>query len=337
MKIIDVEERVCSKCGLVVEEILEDSTYIISKRDFRGGSFPGQFISPGNTITDLWNLGSTIGYPKQKNAFADWNNQPISPANQASFAKLKNRDLRTKFKRRETRLRILTTLKDVASKLELTQTVAQKAAYLYNRVVRGEGGQVPNNVTLLAVCLVFASRSEGRNAPVAVTELARVFRQLGHYVTDRLILRGCLAYKKYANYGRMARRSEEYLERMLSQITQHPGLAKRVQKKAGRPFTEYVQVLGTTARQLLAGFPLRERRGLNPYILSAAMVYAADRVLAKELDTPGVLRQNIVASATGVAEYSIRDHFVTVLKPRFFDSAQFLVQLGETVALKEDT
>ncbi len=336
MKIIDVEERVCSQCGLVIGEIFGESSYVMSKRDFRGGSFSGQFIGLGNTVTDIWNLGGTIGYPKQKNAFADWNNQPISPTHQALFVKLKNRDLRTKFKRRETRLRVLRILKDVASMLELTGVVTQKAAYLYAQIFKGEG-HVLNNVTLLAVCLVFAARSEGRNAPVAVTELARVFRQLGHYVTDRLILRGCLAYKKYANYGRTARRSEDYLERMLSQVVQTAGLPSRVQKKARRPFPEYVRALGKTARQLLADFPIRERRGLNPFILSAAIIYAADRLLAKGGECPGVLRQNIVASATGIAEYSIRDHFVTVLKPRFFDSAPFLEQLGETIALKEDT
>ncbi len=142
MKILDLEERVCGSCGLVLGEIFGESSVVISRRDFRGGSLAPQFISPGNTPSDGFNLGGAIGYLGQKGTFADWRNQKISPVNQRVFAQCKRHDVRERIRHRETLFRVQHLLKEVAMILELTGMVRDRAAYMYARVIKGDEGTV---------------------------------------------------------------------------------------------------------------------------------------------------------------------------------------------------
>ena len=59
-----------------------------------------------------------------------------------------------------------------------------------------------------------------------------------------------------------------------------------------------------------------ERKGRNPFILTASVIYLAEKLLAKELNHKSVFTQELISKATNIAEYSIRDHYVKVLKPR---------------------
>jgi len=59
------------------------------------------------------------------------------------------------------------------------------------------------------------------------------------------------------------------------------------------------------------------RGGRNPFILTGAVIYLADKLLSKEFNQKTVLTQKLISDATKIAEYSIRDHYVNLLKPIF--------------------
>ncbi|MHA1373332.1 MAG: hypothetical protein ACTSR7_03450 [Promethearchaeota archaeon] len=59
------------------------------------------------------------------------------------------------------------------------------------------------------------------------------------------------------------------------------------------------------------------RGGRNPFILTGAIIYLADKLLAKEFNQKAILTQKLISEATNIAEYSIRDHYVNLLKPIF--------------------
>ena len=65
-------------------------------------------------------------------------------------------------------------------------------------------------------------------------------------------------------------------------------------------------------------YRMLEERGRNPFILTGADIYLADKLLAKEYSQKSILTQNFISKATIIAEYSIRDHYVNILKPLFF-------------------
>ncbi len=66
--------------------------------------------------------------------------------------------------------------------------------------------------------------------------------------------------------------------------------------------------------------PLWHRGGRNPFILTGAIIYLADKLIAKENKQKSVLTQKVISEATKIAEYSIRDHYVNLLKPLFLHS-----------------
>ena len=54
-------------------------------------------------------------------------------------------------------------------------------------------------------------------------------------------------------------------------------------------------------------------------ILAGAIIYCADNLLAVKYKQKKVLTQKIISIATNIAEYSIRDHYVSLLKPIFIN------------------
>ncbi len=80
---------------------------------------------------------------------------------------------------------------------------------------------------------------------------------------------------------------------------------------------EYQDKMVIKCRQILNNLTSWQRGGRNPFILAGAIIYLADRMLAREYYQRAVLTQKIISDATKIPEYSIRDHYVNLLKPLF--------------------
>jgi len=62
------------------------------------------------------------------------------------------------------------------------------------------------------------------------------------------------------------------------------------------------------------------RGSRNPYILAGAIVYGSDKLIARENNKKSILTQSIASRAMEIPEYSIRDHYVKLVKPYLFDN-----------------
>jgi len=80
---------------------------------------------------------------------------------------------------------------------------------------------------------------------------------------------------------------------------------------------DYKCNLTSKCRSILTSLNKWERGGRNPFILTGAIIYLADKLLSKEYNQKTVLTQKLISLATNIAEYSIRDHYVNLLKPIF--------------------
>ena len=311
-----VNECVCAECGTIVDPIYVDSNYIVF-------SHPSslirinQFVQPGNSIERNDNLGSFIGY-RSPYLILDSKNSPISPRGQDLFKRLKEKyDIRYRIKNHETEFRILKILQNVSQILKLNQNVVKNAAYFYRKICKNET-KIPNHVSLIAFCLFYSIRVENRNAPITIGELTTVFLNLGHHITPQLILRNGTYYSKYIECAVTPKKSEDYLERLISAIVNYPNLINRIRKKT--TFTsldEYKNTLYSTSSFLLKKLTREIRGGRNPFIMMGALIYCADKYLARKKSFKSVLTQKIASNAMGIAEYSIRDHYVTLLKSLF--------------------
>ena len=95
-------------------------------------------------------------------------------------------------------------------------------------------------------------------------------------------------------------------------------LEKRLLKKEIFWSIKVFQIrLTIKCREILKNLTIQRRGGRNPFILAGAIIYLADKMLAKEYNQKAILTQKIISETTKIAEYSIRDHYVNLLKPLF--------------------
>lgn len=210
-------------------------------------------------------------------------------------------------------------MKKVSTYLNLNRNIQINAGYYYKKIIKNEE-KVVNNITLIAFCLFYAARKEYHNAPITIKEIAQGFVDMGHRVNPRLMLRDGLVYKRHLNTNTVHHKSEDYISRLLNAVINHELLEKRLEKKqSSLSKEEYLNKLTLMCRNILRNFNTWKRGGRNPFILAGSIIYLADRILAKKLGQKAVLTQTLISEATTIPEYSIRDHYVNLLKPIFIN------------------
>jgi transcription initiation factor TFIIIB Brf1 subunit/transcription initiation factor TFIIB len=108
---------------------------------------------------------------------------------------------------------------------------------------------------------------------------------------------------------------------LINQVIHHKDLLERLEKKEALwSKNEFQNNLLIKCRKILIELPILHRGGRNPFILTGAIIYLADKLLAKENKQKSILTQKIISEATHIAEYSIRDHYVNLLKPLFMNN-----------------
>ena len=118
-------------------------------------------------------------------------------------------------------------------------------------------------------------------------------------------------------------KSEEYLESIISRIQRDYSLREFVKRKINQK-VDYYTHLRIVAKQLLTLFPIKKRGGRNPFILAAAMINAADIILARQKIFPecylkkcrrGFLTQKKLSKILDIAEFTLREHYLLLAKP----------------------
>ncbi|MFX0000683.1 MAG: hypothetical protein ACFE9Q_05820 [Candidatus Hodarchaeota archaeon] len=309
-------EKICKECGLVINKFFRESAFIFN--DFKSNNnLSKQYVALGERTDFIGGLGSFIDYEKSK-YLKDKNGKLLPPNEQKLFRRLKKSYAQfLRIKNHETEYRVFNILNKISLYLNLSKNIRNNAAYYFKRIIKGEE-KVINNISLIAFCIFFAARKEYQNAPITINEISKAFQNFGHRVNPRLILRDGIRYKHYLNNASSPHKSEDYLIRLVDEVIKHKCLMLRLEKKGVLwSITEFQNKLVMKCREILKELPLWNRGGRNPFILTGAIIYLADKLLSKEYNQKTVLTQKIISEATKIAEYSIRDHYVNLLKPIF--------------------
>jgi len=278
-----------------------------------------QYVALGERTDFVGGLGSFIGYEKSK-YLKDKSGKLLPPSEQKLFRRLKKNYAQfLRIKNHETEYRIFNILNKISLYLNLNKNIRNNAAYYYKKIVKNED-RVINNISLIAFCIFFAARKESHNAPITINEISDAFQNFGHRVNPRLILRDGIGYKHYLNNDSIPHKSEDYLTRLVDEVTNHKCLKERIEKKGVLwSKSKFQNKLILKCREILENLPMWKRGGRNPFILMGAIIYLADKLLAKNYNQKAILTQKIISEATNIAEYSIRDHYVNLLKPIFIN------------------
>ncbi len=318
-------ESICTKCGVCIGEKYGDSTFLMADAKARSTEAK-QYVALGNRTDYVGGLGSFIDYEKSK-YLRDFNGRLLKPEPQKHFRRIKKSyELFSSIQGSETEYRVLSILSIIAKKINLTKQVRINAAYFYKKILAAEG-KFHTNITTLAYCVYEAKKLEKQNAPINIEEIAEAFRGHAHRVTSRLILRRGLDYGhhikqilKSKNKNKKVNRNSSlnYFERLISNIANKTSLKDRLKMKENSwSVSHYVMQLKRKSFDVYRALPILLSGGRNPFILAGAIIYLADKLLAKEHHHKSILTQKIIAKATNITEYSIRDHYVNFLKPLF--------------------
>lgn len=259
-------------------------------------------------------VGSYIDY-KDTFIFRDSKGNMISPNSQAIYKRLKLKAIQDKLRTfSTTHYRAFSALKRVSDQLELPVIVRERAANLYKRVIQSV--KLSNHILLMAACLLHAVREQKTHAPVTLTEIAEAFVSLGYKVTPKKLLKTAFVVRKVVGVHQKLRRSEEYLPRAINALLESKSVLLKLEEK-GISAEDYKRELMRVCARILSETKSRERGGRRPYTFIAAVIYCADKLLALRRGYSSILTQKVIAQSLGVAEYSLRDHYNVVLKPKY--------------------
>jgi len=319
-------ELVCSNCGAV-----NSSLFITEPTN---AQIPWDHeMAPGKRVHIVDGLGSYIGYHND-GFFHDGKGTTLSSQNQFKFRKLKRKyNLRIKLGNHETDYRSLLSLNRVVGFLGLSDSVRKRAAYLYKIVVAAESKKkiekISNHIVLVALCLMVAIRESASNAPVRLSEIVGVFKDLGHRVSGKSIVKLAQMLPVELGVSLRIRKSEDYLQRIVASILGSQEIGHRLRNLDLTP-EEYRKKLLQYSRELLSELNLKSRGGRNPYIFAVSVVYCADRIIARINNHRQILTQKTLSEICKVAEYSIRDHHRTVLKYKLKEKLSELLPVKTT-------
>jgi transcription initiation factor TFIIIB Brf1 subunit/transcription initiation factor TFIIB len=316
--IVNSFEKICKECGLVINNFFKESAFVFNDLKTKN-SLNKQYVALGERTDFIGGLGSFIDYEKSK-YLKDKNGKLLPPSDQKLFRRLKKNYAQfLRIKNHETEYRVFNILNKITLYLNLNKNIRNNAAYYYKKILKSEE-KVINNISLIAFCIFFASRKEFHNAPITINEISKAFQNFGHRVNPRLILRDGIRYKRHLKDDTTPHKSEDYLIRLIDEVIKHNSLKERLKKKEVTwTESEFQNNLIRKCREVLKKLPLWQRGGRNPFILTGAIIYLADKLLAKDYKQKTILTQKIISEATKIAEYSIRDHYVNLLKPLFMN------------------
>ncbi|MFX1590269.1 MAG: hypothetical protein ACFFC1_19220 [Promethearchaeota archaeon] len=316
--IITSHEMICQECGLIIDQIYKESSYLFDNF-LNQNNLNKQYVALGDRTDFVGGLGTFIDYENSK-YLKDNSGKLLSPNEQKLYRRLKkNYSQFLRIKNHETEYRVFNILNKITTYLNLNKNIRNNAAYYYKKIVKNEK-KVINNISLIAFCTFYAARKELHNAPININEISQAFQNFGHRVNPRLILRDGLRYKIHLNNKITPHRSEDYLIRLVDQVVNHNELEVRLKKKACLwKKNEYKIELINNCQKILKQLNSWDRGGRNPFILTGAIIYLADKLLANNNNHKSILTQKLISEATHIAEYSIRDHYVNLLKPIFIE------------------
>jgi len=309
-------EKICSKCGLVIEQIFRESSYTFNEINNKS-NLGKQYVALGERTDFIGGLGTFIDYENSR-YLKDKAGKLLPPNEQRLFRRLKKNYAQfLRIKNHETEYRIFNILNKISLYLNLNKNIRNNAAYYYKKIIKNEK-KIINNISLIAFCIFYAARKENQNAPITINEIALAFQSYGHRVNPRLILRDGITYKHHLTKEAAPHKSEDYLVRLIDETINHKDLGTRLVKKGITwSMNKYQSILTIKCRAILKRLTLNLRGGRNPFILTGAIIYLADKLIAIENNQKTILTQKMISEATKIAEYSIRDHYVNLLKPIF--------------------
>jgi transcription initiation factor TFIIIB Brf1 subunit/transcription initiation factor TFIIB len=213
----------------------------------------------------------------------------------------------------------------VCEKLTLPRAVVGESVSIAREVLelRKQRGEI-TIACVSAFAMINACKRLGVTS-VGVREVMEAHRNMGYRVKASVIIHISID----SPIRTRPRRAEEYLGRVLIH------LPRALIKTGGMP-AGYTNKLYEAAKAVLEQVDGPSRGGHNPRALAATAVYAAEVALSESEGRKKVFSQREIGECSEVAEYTVREQYVEIFKPRM-GPIQEAVRLRESQSRKRST
>ncbi|MFW9928202.1 MAG: hypothetical protein ACFFD1_02300 [Candidatus Thorarchaeota archaeon] len=301
-------DYVCPSCGLVAGKKIVESSYQKSQTAFNGIST--QAVEEGNRPSITTQTGSFLGYYNQ------WNITDITGKNLRSQKKLEYRrlkrinDIYSQSQGKERLYRALRLLATISGILELPESIKENSAKIFRKCYKNL-----NEIRiadLIGASVYLSSRLSHYN--MRLKDLLLSFENENVEVLGKNILYAATQIRILTGFKIKATSSEEYLERVVQSLINDQEFKIKLQKLLISNI-EYGILLRRTSYDLMKKLSKNLRGGRDPYALACATVAGADLIIAAKFGKKrGFATQRLIARVGDVAEYTLREHFLQIIK-----------------------
>ena len=311
-------DLVCINCGLVANNIFENPTIQLIKAE---NSFGRQYASISERPTNIKSLGTYVG-TYQQFLLVDIKGSPLKISAKKQFRRLKSlNDIYLHFSGRQREYRGYKLLSAICSILQITNATKADALFLFQRIHPHLQREIKlSRMVFGSIYLSLRSRKEN----IELSRLVSTAQSQGYVIKGKDIIKAASLIRQHARIRVCYVKSEEYLDNILCRLQRDNKILRRLEKKVDLDKNQYFQFLKLTSKKLLSRFPPFDRGGRNPFILAAAVIIASDILLAQKKIFPhcyrkrskrGVLTQKYIAEMLDIAEFTLREHFLLLIKP----------------------
>lgn len=273
----DRGEVLCSSCGLVLRQNLEDPSNEGRRRESASDIRTG---APTRLSMSDHGLSTIIGHDR------DFGGRPISGRARHDFARMRTHDLRCKTTTIQGLGRALMQLNGIRTRLHLSESILEDAAYLYRK--GAELHMTRGRSTALMACAAIYAACRSADTPRTIMEIARagnVERKLLARVLRDLVWRLDITLKPYDTAA------------MAVRMANNLGVRERTKRDA-LEMLERARSMGISA-------------GKHPVAQAAAALYLAG--ISNNED----ITQKRVADESGVSSVTIRSRVAAMRRLGF--------------------
>jgi transcription initiation factor TFIIIB Brf1 subunit/transcription initiation factor TFIIB len=284
---------VCTNCGLVDED---EPQLMPNTRQ--------ETISYINNAHLVDGLGSHMDYFRADYLY-DANGAPLSPDAQKKFRRMRRIYEKIRVEGRD--YHALKNLSNITTALQLSDTVRNRAVYIYRKLSEPANNSKPvkNRSILVAVSLYIAIKET--KTPVTMQELVSACQDYGYKVTQKTLLRAAALQP----FKVPVSTSEDFVHMYINRAVQ--SVSDKLTKRGWSP-DKYRSELIRLTLFILSRVGSDKRRGRRPQTIAAAAIYGAAKILGKK-KTERILTQEVLERTLGVDAFSIRDVYSSIIRP----------------------
>lgn len=309
-KLIDTgTDMVCRFCGLVNARIYHQPNYQVIKT---AKSFGSVYASAGDISVKGDRLGTRIGKFNER-YMADFSGKPINSDSKEKYYRYKKiQDYYVASEDNDRTYRATRMLNSVIGTLELPEKVKLSAYFIYSKINQEKIPKI-RMIDMVSAAIYLAIRTQTYN--LRIKELLESIESLGYKITGRQVLAAAAIIKRETKLRVRNVRPENYIERVISNLANDYNLQKKLNKNLIDK-NIYIQSLRKLTKELLENLSDEERGGRDPFALACACVVGADVIIGRyNKRRRGYITQRTLARINNVAEFTLREHYLTIVKP----------------------